>query len=60
VPSEGDRRRLLEALSVTPTTVDTLIGATGLSASTVQTSLLELDLAGRIEWSGRQLVALRQ
>ncbi len=58
-PSHGDRAALLEALSVTPTPVDTIIGATGLGVSTIQTLLLELDLAGRIEWSSGQLVALR-
>jgi DNA processing protein len=58
-PTHGDRERLLEALSVTPTSVDTLIAATGLSVSTIQMLLLELDLAGRIEWSSGQLVALK-
>jgi DNA processing protein len=58
-PTDDDRTRLLEALSVTPTSVDTLITATGLSVSVIQTLLLELDLAGRIEWSSGQLVALK-
>lgn len=58
-PTDDDRARLLEALSVTPTSVDTLIAATGLSVSAIQMLLLELDLAGRIEWSSGQLVALR-
>ncbi len=56
-PTEGDRERLLEALSVTPTSVDTLVAASGLSVPVIQVLLLELDIAGRIEWSG-QLVAL--
>ena len=51
--------RLVESLSVAPTSVDTLINATGLSVSTIQMLLLELDLAGRIEWSSGQLVALK-
>jgi DNA processing protein len=46
-------------LSVTPTSVDTLIAATGLSVATIQILLLELDLAGRLEWSSGQLVALK-
>jgi DNA processing protein len=58
-PTDSDRARLLEALSVTPTSVDTLITATGLSVSAIQMLLLELDLAGRIEWSSGQLVALK-
>ena len=58
-PTQGDRERLLEALSVTPISVDALIAATGLSVAVMQMLLLELDLAGRIEWSSGQLVALR-
>lgn len=59
-PSADDRARLIEALSVTPISIDALIAATGLSVSAVQMLLLELDLAGRIEWSSGQLVALRE
>lgn len=58
-PSQDDRSRLLEALSVTPVPVDALIAGTGLPVSSIQTLLFELDLAGRIEWSSGQLVALR-
>jgi len=58
-PSEDDRGRLIQALSVTPVAVDTLVSETGLAVSSVQTLLLELDLGGMIEWSGGQLVALR-
>ena len=58
-PSNGDRSRLIEALSVTPVQVDALIATTGLGVSAMQTLLLELDLAGRIEWSSGQLVALK-
>jgi DNA processing protein len=57
--AEDDRSRLIEALSITPTPVDLLVSQTGLSPGTVQVLLLELDLAGRIERSGGQLVALR-
>jgi DNA processing protein len=61
VEDAGDDARaiLLEALSVTPTAVDTLVAETGLGAGMIQTLLLELDLAGRLEWSGGQLVAMR-
>lgn len=59
-PTPDDRSRLINALSVTPMPVDDLISTTGLGASVVQVLLLELDLAGRIEWSSGQLVALRE
>jgi len=58
-PSSDDRSRLMEALSVTPISVDQLIATTGLGVAAMQTLLLELDLARRIEWSSGQLVALR-
>jgi len=57
--SDTDRSRLLSALSVTPVPVDALIAGTGLTVPVIQTLLLELDLAGRIEWSSGQLVALK-
>jgi len=56
--SVGERLRVIDALSVTPTPVDELVIASGLSAAQVQTVLLELDLAGRIERASGQLVAL--
>lgn len=56
--SDKDRQTLLDALSVVPIAVDDLIVGTSLPASTVQTILLELDLAQRIERSSGQLVAL--
>ncbi|MDB5505774.1 MAG: dprA [Devosia sp.] len=58
-PAEGDRDVLLEALSLTPMPVDAMITTTGLAAATVQMLLLELDLAGRVEWASGQLVALK-
>ncbi len=58
-PAQDDRERVLEALSVTPTGVDDLIEATGVTAPALQIILLELDLAGRIERTAGQLVALR-
>jgi len=56
--SAGDHQTVLNSLSVTPVAIDDLIDATSLSAPIVQTILLELDLAGRIERSSGQLVAL--
>jgi DNA processing protein len=58
-PGSGERARLLEALSPAPVAVDQLIATAGLSVGVVQMLLLELDLAGRIEWSSGQLVALK-
>lgn len=58
-PSDSDRARLLEAMSVTPMPVDELVKASALSVGAVQMLLLELDLEGRIEWSSGQLVALK-
>lgn len=58
-PSHDERSRLLEALSPTPIHVDAIIATTGLAVSAVQTLLLELDIAGRLEWSSGQLVALK-
>ena len=58
-PSDDDKSRLLAALTSTPVEVDELVRQSGLSASAMQMLLLELDLAGQIEWSSGQLVALR-
>ena len=59
LPNQDDRSRLLAALTATPIEVDELVSQSGLSASTMQMLLLELDLAGEIEWSSGQLVARR-
>lgn len=56
--STNDRDKLLNALSVTPIAVDDLVMAISLPAATVQSILLELDLAQKIERSSGQLVAL--
>ncbi len=58
-PTADDKARLLAALTATPIEVDELVRQSGLSASAMQMLLLELDLAGQIEWSSGQLVALR-
>jgi DNA processing protein len=58
-PSSGDREKLLSALSVTPVPMDDLVTSLRLPVGTLQTLMLELDLAGRLEWSSGQLVALR-
>lgn len=59
LPTDDDRSLLMEALSVTPTSIDTLVEATGLPISTVQQLLVELELADRLEWTGRHLLALK-
>ncbi|KQN74323.1 DNA-processing protein DprA [Devosia sp. Leaf64] len=58
-PNPDDRDRLLSALSTTPMEIDELIGQTLIAPPAMQGLLLELDLEGRLEWSGGQLVALR-
>nr|WP_314260047.1 DNA-processing protein DprA [uncultured Devosia sp.] len=59
LPGADDKTRLLQALTATPIDVDELIRQSGLSAAAMQMLLLELDLAGQIEWSSGQLVALK-
>lgn len=56
--SQDARTLLLNALGIAPITIDELIQETALTSSQVQTILLELDLADRIEWSGGQRVSL--
>lgn len=58
-PAADDRGRVLDALSSTPVGVDDLIAQTGIAPHVMQVILLELDIAGLIEWSSGQLVALR-
>ena len=57
--SSSDRARLISALSITPIGVDELIQQTNIATSSVHTILLELDIAGRIEWASGQLVSLK-
>lgn len=53
-----ERERLLEALGPAPIDIDELVRATGLPVRSVHVMLMELDLAGRIERHGSQLVSL--
>jgi DNA processing protein len=48
-PGDGDREKVLEALSPVPTGIDEIIRHTGLHPAQVFMVLLELDLAGRLE-----------
>jgi DNA processing protein len=52
------RALLVAALGPAPVAIDDIILHTGLKSSVVSVVLLELDLAGRIEWHGNQLVSL--
>lgn len=56
--SDTERTQILQALGPAPIDIDTLQRATGLPARTVSVILMELDLAGRIERHGGQLVSL--
>jgi DNA processing protein len=58
-PGEDERARVKQALSTVPTSVDDILAETALTPAVLQILLLELDIAGDIEWSSGQLVALR-
>jgi len=53
-----ERAALLSALGPQPIDIDELVRATALPLRTVRAILMELDLAGRIERHGAQLVSL--
>lgn len=53
------RETLIGALGYSPVSIDDLIRQTGLSSRTVSICLLELDLAGRLERHGGQLISLK-
>ena len=54
----SDRDRLVEALGPAPIDIDELARSTGLPVRAIHALLMELDLAGRIERHGGQLVSL--
>ncbi len=56
--AQTDRRRILALLGPSPVDVDDLIRESGLSAQIVITAILELDLAGRIEWQSGSKICL--
>ncbi len=56
--TDPDRDAVLAALGPAPVDIDSLSRATGLPARTISVLLMELDLAGRIERHGGQLVSL--
>ncbi len=55
---EGERERIIGLLGPSPVDIDEVIRTTGLEARKVHIVLLELDLAGRLQRHGRQLVSL--
>lgn len=57
-PTDPERARVLAALGHAPVDIDSLARATGLPARSLQAILMELDLAGRIERHGAQLISL--
>lgn len=56
---QSDRERVIEALGPSPVDIDEVVRSTQLPARHVQIVLLELDLAGRLERHGNQLVSLK-
>ena len=55
---QDERAIVVEALGPSPVDIDKLIRATGVETRKVQIVLLELDLAGRLQRHGRQLMSL--
>lgn len=55
---ESERELIIGALGPSPVDIDEVIRATGLEARKVHIVLLELDLAGRLQRHGQQLVSL--
>jgi DNA processing protein len=58
-PRADDLRLVAGVLGPHPVDVDAIVRATGLPIRLIQVALMELDLAGRIERHGAQLVSLR-
>jgi DNA processing protein len=56
---QTERELILNALGPSPVDVDELIRTTKVATRKVQIVLLELDLAGRLQRHGQQLVSLR-
>jgi DNA processing protein len=55
----SEREIIVEALGPSPVDIDELIRTTGIATRKVQIVLLELDLAGRLQRHGHQLVSLK-
>jgi len=57
-PAASDRARVVAALGPAPAGIDDIARTTALPIRAVQIVLMELALAGRLEFHGRQLVSL--
>ncbi len=55
---QSERERIVGVLGPSPVDIDEVIRATGLGARKVHIVLLELDLAGRLQRHGQQLISL--
>ncbi len=58
-PLDSERQAIIEALGPSPIEADEVVRLTGLAARTVSVSLLELELAGKLERHPGQRVSLR-
>ncbi len=56
---QSERELIVAALGPSPVDIDELIRATGVATRKVHIVLLELDLAGRLQRHGQQLVSLK-
>jgi DNA processing protein len=56
---QNERELIVSALGPSPVDTDELICATGVATRKVHIVLLELDLAGRLQRHGQQLVLLK-
>jgi DNA processing protein len=56
---QSEREQIVAALGPSPVDIDELIRATGVATRKVHIVLLELDLAGRLQRHGQQLVSLK-
>jgi len=57
-PEDHDRVEIIGLLGPVPISIDDLVRLSGAPPALVRTVLLELQLAGRVEWQGGGLVAL--
>jgi DNA processing protein len=56
---QSEREQIVSALGPSPVDIDEVIRTTGVSTRKVHIVLLELDLAGRLQRHGQQLVSLK-
>jgi DNA processing protein len=58
-PTTEDPHRLITFLGATPVSIDELVRLSGVPAPSVRSLLLELSVAGRVDWQPGDLVALK-